>query len=78
MGRSNRCIGRSLYNHLRQREIPIDLEYEFNKTKLSWDGRMTVFGTTYQVTGKQSKNEVLDTLMEHANSFILCNLSAKK
>ena len=78
MGRSSRCVGRSLYNHLKQREIPIDIEYEFDKKKLSWDGRMTVFGTTYQVTGKQNKNEVLDTLMEHANSFIQSNLSAKK
>lgn len=78
MGRSSRCVGRSLYNHLKQREIPIDIEYEFDKKKLSWDGQMTVFGTTYQVTGKQNKNEVLDTLMEHANSFIQSNLSAKK
>ena len=78
MGRTSRCVGRSLYNHLKQRNIQCDAEYEFDKEALVWNGRLTVFGTTYQVTGKQSKAEVLDTLMEHANSFIQSNLSAKK
>jgi hypothetical protein len=78
MGRTSRCVGRSLYNHLKQCNIHCDVEYEFDKVALVWNGRLTVFGTTYQVTGKQSKTEVLDTLMEHANSFIQSNLSAKK
>lgn len=78
MGRSSKCVGRNLYNHLRQRKIPIEVEYDFDKTKLAWNGRMTVLGTNYQVTGKQNKIMVLETLMEHANSFIQSNLSVKK
>lgn len=78
MGRSSKCVGRSLYNHLRQRNIPIDVEYDFDKTNLVWNGKMTVFGVTFQVTGKQNKIMVLETLMEHANSFIQSNLSVKK
>lgn len=78
MGVSSRCVGRSLYNHLKQQNIQCDAEYEFDKVALVWNGRLTVFGTTYQVRGKQTKAEVLDTLMDHANSFIQSNLSAKK
>lgn len=78
MGRSTRCVGRSLYNHLQQRNIPTEVEYEFDKVALVWGGRLTVYGTTYQVNGKESKDKVLDTLMEHAESFILSNLSANK
>ena len=78
MGVSSKCVGRSLYNHLQQRKIPIEMEYEFDKVKLLWSGRMTVFGTTYQVTEKQNKIMVLETLMEQANSFIQSNLSVKK
>ena len=78
MGRSSKCVGRNLYNHLQQRKIPIDVAYDFDKVKLLWSGRMTVFGTNYQVSEKQNKIIVLETLMENANSFIQSNLSVKK
>lgn len=78
MGRSSRCVGMSLYNHLKQLNIQCDIEYEFDKVALVWSGVMSVFGTTYKVTGKQSKREVVNTLMANSNSFIQSNLSAKK
>ena len=74
----SKCTGISLYNHLNQKNIQLDVSYTFDKVRLLWDGTLTVYGTTYQVRGKQSKQHVLKQLMDDANSFIWCNLTAKR
>jgi hypothetical protein len=74
MGVSNRCRGRSLLCHLRQKNIDVKLNYKFDNVTLKWSGTATVFGTTYQTTGKRSKSDVEEHLMYDAESFIYCNL----
>ena len=69
-----KCKGRSLYNHLTQKNVPVNVEYKFNRR---WEGTLTVYDTTFKVSGKQSKNMVLEALMQDAHSFIWCNLSSK-
>lgn len=75
---SKKCIGRSLYNHLKQKNIKIDVTYTLDSVTKRWDGTLAVYGTTFLVKGKQSKNLVLEQLMEDANSFIWSNLTVKK
>ena len=75
---SNRCRGRSLLCHLRQKDIEVKIDYSFDKTKLEWSGTATVFGTTYKTSGKKTKGDVEDHLMYHAESFIYSNLSYVK
>jgi hypothetical protein len=78
MGISNRCRGRSLLCHLRQKDIDVKLDYKFDNVTLKWSGTATVFGTTYQTTGKKTKGDVEDNLMYDAESFIYSNLSYVK
>lgn len=78
MGVSNKCVGRSLYNHLKQKEVEVNVNYVFDKERLVWDGTLSVYGVTYQTKGKQNKALVLETLMKDAESFIQSNLSLKK
>ena len=78
MGVSNKCVGRSLYNHLKQKEVEVNVNYVFDKARLVWDGTLNVYGVTYQTKGKQNKALVLETLMKDAESFIQSNLSLKK
>ena len=73
-----KCVGLSLFNHLKQKNITVDVNYTFNKARSEWGGTMMVYGTTYQVKGKHNKQSVLKQLMEDANSFIWCNLAAKR
>jgi hypothetical protein len=78
MGISNRCRGRSLLCHLRQKNIDVKLDCKFDNVTLKWGGTATVFGTTYQTTGKKTKVDVEDQLMYDAESFIYSNLSYVK
>jgi hypothetical protein len=78
MGVSNKCVGRSLYNHLKQKEVEVTVNYVFDKEKLLWNGTLSVYGVTYQTNGQQNKTLVLETLMKDAESFIQTNLSSKK
>ena len=78
MGRSTRCVGRSLYNHLKQKKIDVHVEHTFVKDSLSWSGTMTVYGNSYSVSNCASKAKVIDALMEQANTFIQQQLSVKK
>ena len=78
MGISNRCRGRSLLCHLRQKDIDVKLDYKFDNDTLKWSGTATVFGTTYQTNGRKSKGDVEDNLMYDAESFIYSNLSYVK
>ena len=73
-----KCVGLSLLNHLKQKNISVDVNYTFSKARSEWGGTMTVYGTTYQVKGKHNKQSVLKQLIEDANSFIWCNLAAKR
>lgn len=73
-----KCVGLSLLNHLKQKNITVDVQYTFNNERSEWSGTMTVYGTTYLVKGKHNKQSVLRQLMEDANSFIWCNLDAKR
>lgn len=78
MGVSTRCTGRNLYNYLKQKDIVVNISYEHNKVKQSWSGILTVFDVKYTVSGKQNKNEVTETLMRDAESFIYSNISSIK
>ena len=73
-----KCIGLSLLNHLKQKNISVDVNYTFNNACNKWSGTMTVYGTTYVVKEKSNKQSVLKQLMQDANSFIWCNLAAKR
>lgn len=75
---SNRCRGRSLLGHLRQKNIDVKIDFTFDKSKLLWSGTLTVYGTTYKTTGKKTKNEIVDQLLYDAESFIYSNLSYVK
>ena len=77
MGRSTRCVGRSLYNHLKQKNIDVQIEYTFVKESFSWSGTMTVYGNSYSASNCSSKTTVIDTLMDQANSHIQQQLSIK-
>ena len=61
---TQKCIGRNLYNHLKQKNINMEIEYSFDKVRLSWGGSLTLFGTRYETTNKQTKLQVLEELME--------------
>ena len=75
---SQKCIGRNLYNHLKQKNINMEIEYCFDKVKLSWDGSLTIFGTRYETTNNQTKLQVLEELMKQSNDFIWSKLNEKK
>jgi hypothetical protein len=75
---SNRCRGRSLLGHLRQKNIDVVLNYTFDDVTLKWGGTVTVYGVTYKTSGKKSKDDVEDHLMFDAESFIYSNLSYVK
>ena len=77
MGRSTRCVGRSLYNHLKQKNIDVQVEYTFVKESFSWSGTMTVYGNSYSTSKCSSKANVIEALMEQANSHILQKLSVE-
>ena len=78
MGITTRCRGRSLYNHLKQKNIDITLEYTYDKPTLSWSGYFCVYGQGYHVENKQSKNLVLEALMEQSTQHILSHIKVKK
>ena len=75
---SNRCRGRSLLGHLRQKNIDVKIDYTFDKSTLYWSGTLTVYGTTYKTRNKKSKGDVEDHLFFDAESFIYSNLSYVK
>ena len=78
MGITTRCRGRSLYNHLKQKNIDISLEYTYDKPTLSWSGSFSVYGKSYHVENKQSKNLVLEALMEESTQYILSHIKVKE
>lgn len=77
MGVSTRCTGRNLYNYLKQKNVAILVNYNFNKDNLTWGGTLTVYDVTYKVSKKTSKQQVLEHLMQDAESFIYSNISVK-
>ena len=76
MGVSVNCTGRNLYNHLIQKNVPVKVIYTYNKMR--WDGTMTLYDTTYQVTGLSNKTTVLEELMKQAEHVIYTKLSVKR
>jgi hypothetical protein len=76
MGRSSRCLGRSLYNHLKQRNIEVNIDYTFHNTSHTWSGTMTVFGNSYATSNCLNKASVVEGLMEQANTHIQEQLSS--
>lgn len=75
---SQKCVGRNLYNHLQQKNINMEIEYSFDKVRLSWDGSLTVFGNRYKTTNNQTKLQVLEELMKQSNDFIWSTLNENK
>ena len=78
MGITTRCRGRSLYNHLKQKNIDISLEYTYDKPTLSWSGYFCVYGQGYHVENKRTKNDVLDGLLDQSADYILSHLRVKE
>ena len=78
MGVSNRCRGRSLLCHLRQKNIEVQIDYNYDNRSQMWGGTATVFGVTFKTSGRKSKGDTEDHLMYHAESFIYSNLQYVK
>lgn len=64
-----KCVGRCLLNHLRQKNVAVNIQINYNKTS-AWNGTLNVYDTTFKVCGKNTKNAVVDELMEQAHELI--------
>lgn len=78
MGVSNRCRGRSLLTHLRQKNIEVQIDYTHDKRSQTWGGTATVFGVTFKTSGRKSRGDTEDHLMYHAEALIYSKLSYVK
>ena len=75
---SDKCKGRNLLNHLRQKNIEYNLSFEQILDKTSsyyyhWKCDFTFDGKTYSAVDK-SKNLAVDNLLEGAESQIYSHL----
>jgi hypothetical protein len=78
MGVSVKCTGRTLYNHLVQKNIPLEVKYSYNKNSLTWEGSLSIFDTSYNTKGKDNKNAVLEELMNQASDVIHSKILVRK
>ena len=67
---SKRCTSLNLLNHIKQKQIPHTIEYEFFKDKtqpnfLKWVGTLKINGKTFQGIG-ENKNSVLVKILKNA------------
>lgn len=70
---STRAKGTSLLNHLRQRNIPVEVSKHFVKGTGVWRGTITVYGETFAGQGATQKKFV-DDAMNRAERLVYKNI----
>ena len=77
MGVSSRCKGVNLYNHLKQKNISISLDYLYDKSTCTWGGSLVVFDKTFEVANLSSKKEVITVLFTDSQTYIHSKINVK-
>ena len=77
MGVSSRCKGVNLYNHLRQKNISISLDFLYDKSSSTWGGSLVVFDKTFKVANLSSKKDVKIALFSDSHTYIRSKINVK-